>query len=150
MDRFGDGQEDDQWLLIGSDCCISMFLSILWTFSLFVTIMQLVNYVSYCISPIGHVSCVYVTCNQQSIRHYWISVWSELMYSIFSDVLMLFENGKLSTIDLECYFSLIRTKPCDPYTRHVHNVYTAYTLNEGRTNDYRLAFRATLATVTNL
>jgi hypothetical protein len=58
---------------------------------------------------------------------------------------MYFENRELSTIGLECSFSLIRTKPCNPCTRRVHNVYTAYTLNEGRTNDYRLAFRATLA-----
>jgi hypothetical protein len=57
---------------------------------------------------------------------------------------MYFENKELSTIGLECSFSLIRTKPCNPCTRCVDNVYTAYTLNEGRTNDYRLAFRATL------
>jgi hypothetical protein len=67
------------------------------------------------------------------------------MYSIFSDVLMLFENRELSTLGSECYFSLIRTKPCNPCTRRVHNVYTAYTINEGQTNDYRLVFRATLA-----
>jgi hypothetical protein len=60
---------------------------------------------------------------------------------------MYFENRELSTIGLECSFSLIRTKPCNPCTRRVHNVYTAYTLNESRTNDYRLAFRVTLITV---
>jgi hypothetical protein len=59
---------------------------------------------------------------------------------------MLFETGTISIISLECYFSLIRTKPCNQCTRRVHNVYTAYTLNEGRMNDYRLAFRATLVT----
>jgi hypothetical protein len=76
---------------------------------------------------------------------------------------MYFENRELSTIGLEWSFSLIRTKPCNPCTRRVHNVYTAYTLNKGnpcprrvhnvytaytlnkgRTNDYRLACRATL------
>jgi hypothetical protein len=57
------------------------------------------------------------------------------------------KRGTISTISLECYFSLIRTKPCNPCTRRVHSVYTAYTLNEGRTNDYCLAFRATLLTV---
>jgi hypothetical protein len=57
---------------------------------------------------------------------------------------MYFENRELSTIGLECSFSLIRTKPCNPCTRRVHNVYMADTLNEGRTNDYRLAFRVTL------
>jgi hypothetical protein len=52
--------------------------------------------------------------------------------------------GTISTISLECYFSLIRTKPCNPCARRVHTVYTAYTLNKGRTNDYSLAFKATL------
>jgi hypothetical protein len=51
--------------------------------------------------------------------------------------------GTISTISLECYF-LIHTKLCNPCTRRVHSVYMAYTLNEGRTNDYRLAFRSTL------
>jgi hypothetical protein len=59
------------------------------------------------------------------------------------------KRGTISIISLECYFSLIRTKPCNPCTRRVHSVYTAYTLNEGRTNDYRLAFRATLGPGTN-
>jgi hypothetical protein len=54
------------------------------------------------------------------------------------------KQGTISTISLKCYFSLIRTKPCNPCTRRVHSVYTANTLNEGWTNDYRLAFRATL------
>jgi hypothetical protein len=40
-----------------------------------------------------------------------------------------------------------RTKSCNLRTRPVHNVYTTYTLNEDRTNDYRLAFRATSAMV---
>jgi hypothetical protein len=55
------------------------------------------------------------------------------------------KQGTISTISLECYFSLIHTKLCNPCTRRVHSVYTAHTLNEGRTNDYRLAFRTTLS-----
>jgi hypothetical protein len=67
------------------------------------------------------------TCIQYSVMCWWY-----------------LKRGTISTISLECYFSLIRTKLCNPCTRRVHSVYTAYTLNESRTDDYRLAFRATL------